>query len=93
MTGEKILFCVVPKGKSGPWYPVIFADGKTFDDVGMQAAIDNECVQFDNRVYFPGEGITIQNRTLLFESTLDWERTRGRHIHIERCLFVGNPFL
>ncbi len=45
--------------------PVIFANGEDDDTQGLIAAIENERVQFDEKIYDPGEHISISDRKIL----------------------------
>lgn len=47
-----------------PFHAVIFADGETDDVPGLQAALANEPVWFDERLYLPGEHIEIRWRRI-----------------------------
>lgn len=77
-----------PAAKQLPRFvPVIFANGQDNDSPGLQAACDNEAVQFDDRVYEPGESIDIIGRTLLLEQTVT-ARDGGRHILIKDCYLL-----
>lgn len=44
--------------------PVIFANGEDDDLPGLVAAIENRRVQFDDRIYEPGEPLIIRERSL-----------------------------
>jgi hypothetical protein len=44
--------------------PVIFANGRDNDLPGITAAIENRAVQFDEKIYQPGEAIKITGRTI-----------------------------
>lgn len=44
--------------------PVIFANGTDDDLPGLVAAIENRRVQFDDRIYEPGDALTIERRKL-----------------------------
>jgi hypothetical protein len=44
--------------------PVIFANGQDNDLPGIIAAIENRAVQFDEKIYQPGEAIEISKRVL-----------------------------
>lgn len=52
--------------------PVIFANGEDDDTPGFVAAVEDRAVMFDDRVYQPGENITVDRRVLIF--------TKGLHI-------------
>lgn len=44
--------------------PVIFANGEDDDLPGLAAAVENRHVQFDDRIYKPGEELIIDRRHL-----------------------------
>lgn len=46
--------------------PVIFANGRDDDLPGFVAALKNEDVQFEDRVYRPGERLVLDRQTLAF---------------------------
>ena len=51
--------------------PVIFANGSDDDSYGIAAWMKkNQRVQFDGRIYKPGEHIVIEGRRMLFKLSL-----------------------
>lgn len=70
--------------------PVIFANGEDDDAPGVQAAFDNEAVQFDERIYEPDEDIVIVGRTVLLLKTVRSPAIPGarRTISFIDCLIV-----
>jgi hypothetical protein len=76
--------------------PVIFANGEDDDGPGLQACADNEAVQFDDRVFEPGEAIMICGRKLVVRRVGQGvSRGRemggaGRDITIRNCTIFGS---
>lgn len=70
------------------FYYVIFADGETCDATGLEAASHNDFVLFDDRLYMPGETVSISGRTLKFDrvAVLDGG---GRMLEITNCTLIG----
>lgn len=79
-----------PRARPLPRFvPVIFANGEEDDAPGLQAAFDNDAVQFDGRIYEPGEPIAITGRHIVLGVTVnDTTRPPGRKIHISDCYLV-----
>ena len=68
-----------------PFYAVIFANGEDCDAFGLEAASANDFVMFDERLFMPGEDITIEGRDLYFSRRAVLTGSGGRHITITRC--------
>ena len=66
--------------------PVIFANGEDDDAPGLQACFDDEPVQYENRIYEPGEAVTIFGRHLILSRAVIARCTTGRWTHIHSCL-------
>lgn len=65
--------------------PVIFANGKDDDSYGVAAWLkQDQRVQFDGRIYAPGEHIVISGRSMRFERGVKVEASDG-----EVVLWVG----
>jgi hypothetical protein len=76
-----------PTTKSLPRFvPVIFANGEDDDGPGLQACFDNEAVQFDDRIYEPGEPVSIFGRRIVICAPIV-SKGLGRHKHFENCHF------
>lgn len=73
-----------------PFYYVIFADGETCDATGIEAAVANDFVMFDDRLYMPGEDLMIDGRTLLFARQCDCSGSpeMGRCVTISNCVLL-----
>jgi len=70
-----ILDLLKPKKKTdlrSQFVPVIFANGRDDDLPGLQAAVRNEAVQFDERIYQPDESLQIIRRTIAFSAAGLW---------------------
>lgn len=69
--------------------PVIFANGTDDDSTGLQAAVDNEAVMFDDKVYQTDEALVIEGRELVVTRTVVATR-KGRKITIRDCDFYNH---
>lgn len=80
---------------------VIWADGERCDGAGVMASINGDWVQFDGVPYPPGQGFTVENRTLVIPekvAQLMWRLAKpgepapgSRAIYFIRCTFRVMP--
>lgn len=60
---------VLTKPRTGLWailVPVIFANGEDDDLPGLTAALHNKAVQYEKKIYKPGENIEIYDKSMVF---------------------------
>jgi hypothetical protein len=69
--------------------PVIFANGEDDDGPGLIAAFRNEDVWFDDRLYRPGDDLTIEHRQLFYTRGIRIEGTDGSYIELQT--FPADP--
>jgi hypothetical protein len=68
--------------------PVIFGNGKDDDTRGLLAALLNEPVYLEDRVYQPGEDMTICGMHLVFQRLrIEAQPIECRHVTFVGCFF------
>ena len=67
--------------------PCIFGNGRDDDTRGLVALFKNEAVMADDRVYEPGEDVTLYGLHLLFDASVTSQiiALNWRRIHIVGC--------